>query len=270
MYRAWCGTLLQCQHCSEICGPFPWDVLLTTVVWCACCPPTFWGYSLVPSYCGGTPLPTVLLVDVDCGVLYMAVVAMFLLWLVPSACRLLLVSAFFPCLLLCPPPLPSLTCNCHWSVPSSCICSTLNLWWGTSSLVVKVLLCNSSKTCTYPDFCLLQLVPSCCALTVPCIVHLHLSFELQWLLWQWHSDFALCWAAHLNCILLKLFKLHLWTSADPNFDALLIYLHILLALGHMTLLKHWSYAVPKFHAAETSLHFSMYSGRPRSPCTSCL
>ena len=114
---AWCCTLLWCQLHSQSCGPVPWDMLLTTVVWCACCPPACWGYSLVPSSCGGTSLSAVLFVDVGCVVLHVAVTAMSLLLLVPSGHGLLPVSAFFSHPLLCPlPSLPSMTCNYPWSV----------------------------------------------------------------------------------------------------------------------------------------------------------
>ena len=109
------------------------------------------------SSCGGTSFPVVLFVEAGCVALHMAlVVSIFLLSLVPSAHGLLWVSAFFSHLLLYPmSSLPSLNCNYPWSVPSSCTCSTLHLWRGTPSLGVRVLFHSSSRTCAYPDWCLL-------------------------------------------------------------------------------------------------------------------
>ena len=185
-----------------------WGMVSTIVAWCACCPPAYWGYSLTSSSCGGTSLPVVLFEEVGCVVLYIAIVAMFLVLLEPSAHGHLLIFSFFSCPLLYPLPSIPLTCKYPSSVPSSHTCSTLHLQWGTPSLGVKVLFHSWSKTCKYSDFCVPYLVPSCCVSHAPCVVYLHLGSELQWLLWQWHSDFGLCWAACLNYILLKLFELY--------------------------------------------------------------
>ena len=113
-----------------ICGSVPWNVLPTTVVWCVCCPPAYWGCSSAMSSCGGTSLPTVLSVKMGCVVSYVAVVVMSLLLPVPLTHGLSLPSAFLLCLLFYPlPSLLSLTCNYPWSVPPSHTCSTLSLVW---------------------------------------------------------------------------------------------------------------------------------------------
>ena len=81
------------------------------------------------------------------------------------------------------------------------------------------------------------------------------------------------------CIMLNYLS-ELYTSeaiyimfADVNWSPTLMHFSYtcwFLSPSSMALLRHLSYAVPKLHAAMTSLHISMCSGRPMSPCTSCL
>ena len=185
-----------------------------------------------------------------------------------SAHGLLLVSAIFSHLFFCPfPSLPSLTCYL-WSVPSSHTGNTLHLWWDTPSFGLKVMLHSSSRICKYfwhlssvADSLLLCFSFTMCS-------SLTLTFELQWLLWWWHPGFALCWAAYQNCILLKLSRLHQWMSVDPELQYTSCILTGFSAIVVLCFIGIWH--VSKLPAAVASLHFSVYSGRPRSPCTSCL
>ena len=103
------------------------------------------------------------------------------------------------------------------------------------------------------------MVPSCCVSPAPRVVHLHLGSELQWLLWQWHSEFTLCWTACQNCILLNVSRLCLWMSADPQLQCIFHIIASFSAPCSMVFLRHLSYIVLKLHAAVTSLHFSMHS-----------